>query len=234
MTDFIHSLMLPTCVCTFDGELIDANQAMVADSKACSKFQLLNHNFIDLMVDKTKQHSIVDVLLSGNSVHDQHILLKFFDNTVDARITNVTLLSAPKKWMLMQYYKHELGHQPFIEKYELLLQEVHKIKPYLNKYGQTELIRICDQHKQHLAEGRHKTCVEYIAHQLLNKYPCLSPSDLHICAFISLGFSSHEIVHFLGCTLNNLRVHLHRICKKIKVSSREELYVRLQHAGIAT
>jgi len=49
-----------------------------------------------------------------------------------------------------------------------------------------------------------------------------------MCILVALKFSNFEIAYLSGYTANNIRVTIHRICKKLNVDSREALAYMLQ------
>ncbi|ADQ81096.1 transcriptional regulator, HxlR family [Paludibacter propionicigenes WB4] len=156
MYDFIHNLTIPTAICTFDGEFIDVNQALLDDSKATSKPHLFNYSSGELLDDSSNHNAIIDHLLSGNKVINQKILIKLVgNNNIVLRSTNVSLLSDGKKLMIIQNHTLDSNYHLPADKIEFILKEQAKISQHLNPYHIEALKQIYDQtlavlNKEHL------------------------------------------------------------------------------------
>jgi DNA-binding HxlR family transcriptional regulator len=146
MYDFIHNLTLPTAICTFDGEFVDVNQAMLDDSKATSKSQLFNYSTLDLLDDSSNHNAIVDHLLSGNKIVNEKILIKVVgNNNLVLRATNASLLSEEKKLMIVQNHILDSNYHLPADRIEFILKEHAKISQHLNPYHIDTLKQIYDQ-----------------------------------------------------------------------------------------
>lgn len=222
MTQFIHLLPTPACVLSFDGDIIDVNDLMVKDSKCTSVFEFMNFSASQLCLDKTKHKAMVDYLLSGGELINQQMILHFFDGTTGLRTTNISIISKEKKTLLVQNYGNYQAARFFSEK-SIFLSKMKKLSPFLNNKGKELLDNIIESEEEICANLSHYEDEEIIVRELNKKMGWLTESETRIAALLTLGFSTKEINRYTGYTSNKIRVNIHRICKKLNLSSRKEL-----------
>ena len=128
MTDFIHSLILPTAICTFDGEFVEVNNSLLSECKASTKSQLFNYRTTELFVDGSNYGRLVDTLIDGKTILNQEVLLYFFDNKIDMVISSMSLLSLESKLVIIQNQPVKLTRYLSQERFDILLKEMQKLK----------------------------------------------------------------------------------------------------------
>lgn len=223
MTEFIHFLAIPACIVSFKGDIVDVNDLMLKDSKAATKFEFTNHSIPQLCADESKLKRIVDTILSEGSIKNLSLFVKIFDGGFDIRIFNISLISKEKELMLFQNYGAFKEQQFFMEKIDKLIIDFEKLRPYLNKNGKEILEQIIERQKDDLMFLKQSPNIDGIARNIEMKNLNLTESEILICSLLYLGFSTKEKVKLTGFTANKIRVNIHRICKKLNFSSREEL-----------
>ncbi len=223
MTDFIHYLDTPACIVSFDGETIDANDLMVKDSRAASKEQFLSFMSYELCVDKNRHAELLKILLAGGTFRNQKVILKFFDNTYGVRTTNVSILSKEKRLLLFQNYGSYEISSDFVDKYNAVLNDFNKLKPYLNAQGKTLLTELYSGYYTKMNALEHNADNFSITKELSALYPQLTTNELYFCALLQSGFTSKEISLLIDFNPNKVRVTIHRICKKLNIESRNKL-----------
>lgn len=228
MYDFIHSLPTSTIIATCDGEIIDVNKWTLKDCNAESKLKMLNRSVFDFSVDKSKFKQGIDFLYDGNIIQNQKVLLKAMDGRIVEKTTDITLLCREKGLILFQNHGSIECSFPLIDRAKVLLVDLRKLLPYLNKAGKDLLDQICDTQKHQLEKCYELARVKYISQQLTEQFPELTNAELYLCSLILLGFSTREITSLGGFTSNAIRVNIYRLCQKYGVSSRDELFLLLK------
>lgn len=223
MTDFIHHLDTPACIVTFDGQTIDANDLMVKDSRASSKEQFLSFLSYELCFDKSKHDELLNVLLAGGTFRNKKVILRFFDNTYGVRTTNVSILSKEKRLLLFQNYGSYEISTDFVEKYNTLINDINKLKPYLNNSGKILLTELYSSYCSKVNSLEQNAAIFSITKELSILYPQLTTNELYFCSLLKSGFTSKEISILIDFNPNKVRVTIHRICKKLNIISRTKL-----------
>jgi DNA-binding HxlR family transcriptional regulator len=156
MYDFIKNIPLATAICTFDGEFVSVNKALLDGCKSTYESQIFNYSTFEMMVDNANQNAFVDLLLSGHKVENQKILLKKFDNTIDLYTTNVHIFSKEKKLMIFQNQLINSNHNLSSEKLDLLLKESAGFNPLIDKKSIYEMKHVSDNSLQTLKNQKLK------------------------------------------------------------------------------
>jgi len=228
ISDFIHSLPIPSVIVSFEGEIKDVNLLGVKELNAHSKLEVMKYSVLDLMIDKSKFLQRVDLLQEENVLQNKKVLAKTIDGRIFERTMNASILSREKGLYLSQYCGSvELQH-PTFNRSQVILSEIRKLLPYLNKTGQELLNQIHNTHYCQLEKNIQEARIKLFSQQLVDQFPELTCAEMYLCSLILMGFSSREIAHFNGFTPNSIRVNIYRLCRKYNVDSRDELFLLLK------
>lgn len=230
MENFIHTLATPACVIFYTGEIIDINKWMISDLRASSKLQFVDCSILDLMVDRSKFKLIQDRVQLGNIIQNLKVLLKTFDNKILERTINVTLFLDEKDRFLFQSYGAFEHQNSIVDRSESILREVERLYPHLSNKGKKVWEQVSEMNHKLIDESVQKAKFEFISKRISSILPELTPTELHLCSLVFMGFSSHEISAISGLTPNAIRVNIYRLCRKYNVASRDELFLLLKSA----
>ena len=223
MTEFIHYLPNPAAITTLNFEFLDVNDAMLADIKADSKMDalaFLTENFLTNVGCKAIH---LNELETSGKICNEKMMLKSFDNSYDLRNVNLTLMHGECKYIFIETFGTFKNQVFFIEKVSNLIKELGKLDTSLNKNGKHLLDKLIKEETEKLKLYIRDRKVRNINEGFKKQLSILSENDMKVCIQIISGFSAQEIAILNETTLNNTRVMLHRICRKLNIESRIEL-----------
>lgn len=172
---------------------------------------------------------MVDFIINGNTIQNQIIVLKDFENNVATRFVSASVFSSEKKQILVQHTGNIYFNELLSNKYIQLINDLKKITPYLNKQGRQILSDLYNENNSFYLNEMANSGINSMLKKLAIDYFQLSNTELLFCALITLNYSNTEMSSFTGQTLNAIRVNIHRICKKLHFDSRTELQKELAH-----
>jgi DNA-binding CsgD family transcriptional regulator len=223
MFDFINSLATSAIIVKFDGEIVERNKWCMFEIETNKFNQLHPDNVKDVIAEDGLFDKIVEKLLNGEVIQNLKILAKCHNNSTMTRINNITLLSREKELILIQVFGDIQFNDQLTEKYLLLLQDLKKLKPHLNKIGQQLLDKIYKASSTEINNDLLDRNLQYFSQNLTHKYQTLTNRELYISSLLAFSFSNSEITKITSYTANALRVNIHRICTKLNLASRDEL-----------
>jgi len=222
-TKFIHLLPTPTCVPNFIGTFVDENQELLVQSKAGTLANKQNFRIDNIFVDKGKFNELEDVMYSGQTVSNYLMLALNIDREENFILFYGRVLSNVDKLVLSQFISGATVDGFMTRKYNELLRDMLKLKPYMNAFGRKILESKYEENRKILDYEIVNTQLAALSHDLIFKYPNLSNKELNLSAYFALSFSTKEITAISGLTCNALRVHIYNICQKLNMQSRNEM-----------
>lgn len=223
MKAFIHLLSSPACIISFDGAFIDVNQWFVRSFKADSKEQFLNSRLPDLVLDKVKYKIFLDYLLSGETIHNEKLIMKNMNGNNDLKIINASLLSQEKQLIFIQIFELFLYTQPEINHSQLILNEISRLSSQLSQSCKEFLNEIITNQKNALIDNQLDNRIAHLTQRLAFEYPILSKNETIVGSLYILGFSSMEIGLWVGFPIGTVKDIIFSICQKLNMQSRDEM-----------
>ena len=233
MIDFIHLLPVPTFITDFEGDFIDANNLLLQNNRSQSIIKMQKTTAQDYFVDPNTLKKMKQEIISGKIITNQLLPMKDFEKNITFRTASARVLSDVDKLIIVQTIPNVHLDNFISTKFAELLTNIKNLKPYLNRQGKLMLEEIYYHNNNIVKNENLYAYLESVSKQLLQFFPVLTCKEILVSAYITVGFSTKEITTIAGLSPNSLRVHIHNICQKLQISSRDELVQLLkQHNPI--
>lgn len=113
----------------------------------------------------------------------------------------------------------------------LIKKEISELRPFLNNQGITKLKNIISTYFGN--RGKSLALEDMVAYEdelqiIQREFPKLSNREVLLCVLIINNLSLNEIATLTNRTLNSVSVTIHRINRKLELSNRNELFLKLQ------
>ena len=223
--DFIHKLPYPTGIFTFEGDPIDCNDAMLISSGAKDRATFMQLTCPQRLLDEGKHARMLEEIVSAEKSKTIRTLQKKINSeeTVVSSCCRIRVFSMEDRTFIVQNKGNDTSNEILFERFDFILKEIKRLNPYLNKEGRQILETILEKNGEIEQYKKDSFFTIEKAKQLNLLDNKLSPNETYICVLISLKFSNYDIAYLSGFSFGNIRITIHRICKKMKLSSKEEL-----------
>lgn len=132
MYDFINNLPLATGICNFNGDFIDVNNVLLANTQL-PKSQVLKLNTSTIFADNSLHNRVLEQLLSKQGSFNKKMISKMPHGEIKITDSSVSVLSVEKELMIFQ--NKELNLKPYstYDTFAALLDEILEFTPNLDK-----------------------------------------------------------------------------------------------------
>jgi len=222
-TSFINFLQIPTIILTFDGEIVNTNDATFQISDASSKIEYFQANIRDLLFDSGKMKILMNRLKCGDDVIISRTILKTFKSNITFRTLILRVLPNDPNLILGFNYGIMDGNLYLFNRIDEILKQANQLIPFMSKKGVDTLKKIIDSNNSSAELEFERGLAHILAREINKSFPMLSKTEQYICALLTLGYTSKEIEFISSFSLNKIRVNISRASKKLNIETRVDL-----------
>jgi hypothetical protein len=231
--------ILPTATILIDLQ----GNIQYANVQSLAFFRFPNHETLyqkkelsSMLVDSQLNDIFFEEIASSKANLEKVILIRRFDKSVSYVNLFAQYFKSDFEGIILQFTDVSAKTVAFLtEKVRVLRNEIHSLKPYLNKPGKDLLENIVSKDLQlGINEINEKVKLQFNlldnnkTNQLLQHFPLLTDYEISICGLLSLKLSFEEIASITGKTSNSLRVTYHRLLKRTNYTSGKDLLRKLE------